>query len=163
MRITFGILKVKHILGVTISAAYIPTGRGKKCLVLNGYSYIEGPATFWICSRRKNKKCMASARTNKKAEVISVKGEHNHEKPMFYQKTTNKRIHLSWIFWIFRSITLRAKLHYMTCFKSRSILNIVLLVLSPISTHFIANWQHPIRITMYERITVSVYSAKCHL
>ncbi|XP_052748463.1 protein tramtrack, beta isoform isoform X17 [Galleria mellonella] len=77
-----------------MSAAYIPTGRGKKNLVLGGYSFIETLPTYWVCSRRKHLNCRASARTNKHGEVIAVNNKHNHEKPRFYQKTTQKMIQL---------------------------------------------------------------------
>lgn len=80
------------ILG-KITAAYIPTGRGKKHLVLEGFSFVETAATYWVCSRRK-KQCQATARTNKRGEVIKYYNEHNHEKPRFYQKTTKKMIQL---------------------------------------------------------------------
>ncbi|XP_063374181.1 protein tramtrack, beta isoform isoform X42 [Cydia amplana] len=77
-----------------ITAAYIPTGRGKKHLVLEGFSFIETPPTYWVCSRRKMLQCRATARTNKRGEVIQFHNEHNHEKPKFYQKTTKKMIQL---------------------------------------------------------------------
>ncbi|XP_052740027.1 protein tramtrack, beta isoform isoform X36 [Bicyclus anynana] len=77
-----------------LKAAYIPTGRGKKNLILNGYSFNESPPTYWICSRRKNIGCPAKARTNKKGEVVSWQNTHNHEKPQFYDKSKKKKISL---------------------------------------------------------------------
>lgn len=81
------------LLADIVTAAYIPTGKGKKNLILNGYSFTETTKNAWSCSKRK-KGCPASARTNNKGEVISYKHGHNHEKPSFYQKTTQKIIQL---------------------------------------------------------------------
>lgn len=75
-----------------MKAAYVPTGRGKKNLILDGYSFNESPPTYWICSRRKNSGCRAKARTNKQGEVISYDNIHNHEKPQLYLKSTKKKI-----------------------------------------------------------------------
>ncbi|KAI5646854.1 FLYWCH zinc finger domain-containing protein [Phthorimaea operculella] len=72
-----------------IAAAYIPTSRGKKHLVLHGYAFTENVPTFWICSRYK-KGCRAQARTNKRGEIVSYSGDHNHDKPSFLETTTKK-------------------------------------------------------------------------
>lgn len=81
-------------MALGITAAYIPTGRGKKNLILFGYSYQESPPTYWNCSRRKNSGCRATARTNRRGEVIRYQGEHNHDKPRYYQKTSRKMVQL---------------------------------------------------------------------
>ncbi|XP_069357452.1 protein tramtrack, beta isoform-like isoform X12 [Maniola hyperantus] len=75
-----------------LKAAYIPTGRGKKNLILNGFSFCETMATYWICSRRKNAGCKAKARTNKKGEVVSYQNTHNHEKPQYYDQKKKKKV-----------------------------------------------------------------------
>ncbi|XP_053605126.1 protein tramtrack, beta isoform isoform X23 [Plodia interpunctella] len=77
-----------------LSAAYIPTGRGKNNLVVGGYSYCESTPTYWACSRAKHLKCKAIARTNNKGEVTSIRNVHNHDKPRFYSKTTKKMVNL---------------------------------------------------------------------
>lgn len=86
--------KVGVIIIGKITAAYIPTGRGKKNLVLDGFSFTESPPTYWVCSRRKALGCRASARTNKRGEVIRYDNTHNHVKPKFYSKTTKKMMTL---------------------------------------------------------------------
>lgn len=75
-----------------ISAAYIPTGRGKKNLIVDGFSFTENVPTYWRCSLRRRLGCTASARTNKKGEVIHYDNTHNHEKPKFYNKTTKRMV-----------------------------------------------------------------------
>ncbi|XP_063827619.1 protein tramtrack, beta isoform-like isoform X27 [Ostrinia nubilalis] len=82
-----------QVLG-QLKAAYVPTGRGRKLLILDGYSFMETTPTHWICSRKKTMRCLACARTNKRGEVVGVGNSHNHPKPRFYQKTTQKMIHL---------------------------------------------------------------------
>lgn len=77
-----------------VDAAYIPTGRGKKNLVLDGFSFSETPPGYWVCARRKNLNCRATARTNKLGEVIRFDNTHNHPKPKFYSKTAKKMITL---------------------------------------------------------------------
>ncbi|XP_050349133.1 protein tramtrack, beta isoform isoform X28 [Nymphalis io] len=77
-----------------VTAMYVPTGRGKKNLVLNGYSFTESPPTYWVCSRKKTVACRATARTNKDGEVISYHNVHNHEKPYFYQISSKMKIQL---------------------------------------------------------------------
>ncbi|XP_049870727.1 protein tramtrack, beta isoform-like isoform X42 [Pectinophora gossypiella] len=76
-----------------IPAAYIPTTRGKRHLVLHGFSFMECPPTYWWCSRRR-RGCKATARTNSREEVVSVRGEHNHEKPHFRNLNTKKIVQL---------------------------------------------------------------------
>lgn len=88
-------LTVLHInITGSLKAAYIPTTRGKYNLVLDGFSFCESPPTYWVCSRRKNIGCRAAARTNKSGEVIAYNNNHNHEKPEFFQMTSNKKIKL---------------------------------------------------------------------
>ncbi|KAL0831897.1 hypothetical protein ABMA28_001420 [Loxostege sticticalis] len=78
-----------------LKAAYVPTGRGKKSLILDGFSFIETCPTYWVCSRKKNMGCRAGARTNKRGEVVAIDNTHNHPKPRFYQKTTQRMIQLN--------------------------------------------------------------------
>ncbi|CAH0399088.1 unnamed protein product [Chilo suppressalis] len=80
--------------GALLKAAYIPTGRGKHMLVLNGFSFTETMPTYWVCSRKKKMNCVATARTNRRREVVSTAHQHNHPRPRFYHKTAQRMIEL---------------------------------------------------------------------
>lgn len=81
------------MLGIKLKAAYIPTGKGKKYLVLNGFTFNETARNRWCCSRRK-KGCKAYAKTNQHEEVVECKNEHNHEKQKFIHNSTKEMVFL---------------------------------------------------------------------